>query len=107
MNTDGHQPLEITGQRERLAPDTIDGSFWFYILLTRTHIRTHISRGSIRPSSNPHVWYEGPARDMEAIWQHFAAFVCCSQLLRCSVHLHHEQTAAWSLQHWSLSHKYL
>ena len=36
MNTKAHQPVKISAHCEQLATDTIGGSFWFYILLTRT-----------------------------------------------------------------------
>jgi len=36
MNTGGHHPVQITAHCEQLAPETIGGSFRFYILLTRT-----------------------------------------------------------------------
>jgi len=66
-----------------------------FLVLHSAH--AHISRSSIRRSSNPHVWYEGPARVIGATWQHFSAFVCCLQLLRCSEHLHQHQTATLCL----------
>jgi hypothetical protein len=36
MNTQEHQPVNITAQCKQLVPDTIAGNFWFCIQLTRT-----------------------------------------------------------------------